>query len=112
MTRDFPQFLRDLLNACPSAGSGVHRWLFRCARQLWAHYSSKAEIVELLAAASFGCGRSIPRREIEAAVEDARKCAWQPSGNGYVAQAAPKWPAVNQEQQEAIIRDGLKLVDL
>lgn len=112
MTRELPQFLRDMLTSCPQSGGGVHRWLFRCARQLHAHYDNPAEIVELLSAASYGCGRSIPRREIEAAVSDAAKCAWTPIGNAQGLKPEAKWPTVNQEQRAAIIRDGFKLADL
>jgi hypothetical protein len=112
MTRELPQFLRDLLSVCPQAGAGVHNWLFRCARQLHAHYSDPGEIVRLLEAASHGCGRTIPQREITAAVQDASKCAWEPSGQGQSYRPEPKWPTLNTEQREAIIRDGFKLVDL
>lgn len=111
MSATLPDFLRTLLSACPPAGAGVHNWLFRCARQLHAH-CGESEIVELLAAASFGCGRSIPRREIEAAVANAAKCAWQPNATGINYQAAPTWPAVNQTRREAIIKDGPALADL
>lgn len=111
MIPTLPSFLRTLLAACPPAGTGVHSWLFKTARQLHAHCAER-EIVELLAAASFGCGRAINRREIEKAVQDASKCAWQPSEQAQTFRPEPKWPNVNQEQREAIIRDGLELADL
>jgi hypothetical protein len=114
VNRELPQWLKDMLSACPSAGTGVHSWLFRCARQLHAHYSDPGEIVRLLEAVSHGCGRPIPLREITAAVQDAAKVAWQPK-NGDTQQhyqAEPAWPVVNEKRRAAIIRDGFKLADL
>ncbi len=112
MTSDLPRFVRDLLSACPQAGNGIHAWLFRCARQLHAHYSDQVEIVELLSAASFGCGRPVPRREIMAAVRGAKLCAWAPSGLNQANHTEEKWPAVDQQKRAEIIRNGIKLLDL
>ena len=39
-------------------------------------------------------------------------CAWQPKGNVAPVQSTAKWPRVNQEQREAIIRDNGGLADL
>jgi len=33
-TDSLPKFLRDVLAAPPTAGAGVHGWLFRCKRRL------------------------------------------------------------------------------
>ena len=111
----FPRFLQELLSARPRAGEGVHGWLFRVARQLHAHMPA-LEIVSLLESRVANCGRSVPRSEIVAAVQNSLGCAWQPGGRGgsqaQPIHAAPKWPGVNQEQREAIIRDGGGLVDL
>ncbi|MGP8198992.1 MAG: hypothetical protein ACLQU4_05755 [Limisphaerales bacterium] len=38
--------------------------------------------------------------------------AWQPSIGGKSKATSAKWPAVNKEQREAVIRDGGTLVDL
>ena len=111
MTRVFPPFLHELLASPPRAGEGVHGWLFRVARQLHAHLPA-GEIVSLLEAQVANCGRHVPRSEIVAAVQNALPCAWQPSGNAASTQPASKWPAVNQEQREAILHDGLGLADL
>jgi hypothetical protein len=111
MTSSLPPFLRDLLAAPPRAGEGVHNWLFRVARQLHAHLPA-GEIVGLLETRVANCGRHVPRHEIVDAVKNALACAWQPRGNAGVVRAAAKWPGVNQEQREAIVRDNGGLADL
>ena len=111
MIRELPQFLRDLLAAPPRAGEGVHAWLFRIARQLHAHLPAP-EIVAMLESRVQGCGRAVSRKEITDAVQNALPCAWQPNGNAAPVQPAAKWPRVNQEQREAIIRDNGGLADL
>ena len=96
MTREFPPFLHDLLASPPRAGEGVHPWLFRVARQLHAHLPA-GEIVRLLETQVASCGRNVPRSEIVAAVQNALACAWQPNGRAAPAQAATKWPSLNEE---------------
>jgi hypothetical protein len=43
----YPQFLVSLLSSCPTAGDGVHQWLFKTARYLHAFHSPE-EICEIL----------------------------------------------------------------
>jgi hypothetical protein len=109
--RELPLFLRDMLAAPPRAGEGVHGWLFQVARQLHAHLPA-GEIVALLEIRARDCGRYVPRNEIVSAVQNSLPCAWQPTGKVAPFKPAPKWPAVNQEQREAIIRGGGGLADL
>jgi hypothetical protein len=111
MTRELPPFLLDLLRAPPRAGEGVHPWLFRVARQLHAHLPA-GEIVRLLESQVATCGRHVSRKEIEDAVRNSICCAWQPSPPRAIQKPAARWPAVNQEQRDAIIRDGGGLADL
>jgi hypothetical protein len=111
MTRDLPPFLDDLLRSPPSAGEGVHGWLFRVARQLHAHLPA-GEIVRLLEAQVANCGRHVPQSEIVDAVQNALSCAWQPRAGARPVQSASRWPLVNQEQREALIRSGGGLADL
>lgn len=112
MTTTLPQFLRDMFTAPPRAGEGVHAWLFRVARQLHAHLPA-GEIVRLLETQVASCGRHVPRNEIVSAVQNSLPCAWQPRGNATPFQSAlKKWPEVNTEQREAIVRDGGGLADL
>ena len=113
MTRpdQFPAFLQEMLESPPHAGEGVHDWLFRVARQLHAHIPA-LEIVSLLESRVENCGRFVPRSEIVSAVQNSLSCAWRPGSRSQSIHPAPKWPGVNQEQREAILRDGVGLVDL
>jgi hypothetical protein len=111
MTRELPSFLNDLLAAPPRAGEGVHGWLYNVARNLHAHLPAP-EIVVLLESRVQGCGRHVSRKEIEDAVKNALACAWQPHGNAAPVQSAAKWPRVNQEQRDAIVRDNGGVADL
>jgi len=111
MTRDLPDFVRDLLNAPPRTGEGVHNWLFRVSRQLHAHLPAN-EIVNLLESRAVHCGRYVPRSEIISAVQNSIGCAWQPNRSARPKVTYSKWPTVNQEQRAAIIRDGAGLADL
>ena len=106
-----PQFLRELIDASPRAGEGVHGWLFRVARQLHAHLPA-GEIVRLLESRVASCGRTVPRSEIIAAVQNSLPVAWQSSKGSASHPVKAKWPAVNQEQRAAIVRDGGGLADL
>jgi len=113
MTRHarLPQFVRDLLATVPHSGNGVHRWLFRVARHLHAHLPA-GEIVTLLRNAVSNCGRYVPQSEIIDAVKNSLACAWQPSNDQASKLAVSKWPIINQEQREPIVRDNGGLVDL
>jgi hypothetical protein len=113
MTRrdQFPAFLQRMLESPPDADEGVHDWLFCVARQLHWHLPA-GEIFSLLKSRVANCGRFVPDREIISAVQNSLACAWQPGNQTKSICAAPKWPSVNQEQREAIIRDGAALVDL
>lgn len=111
MARDLPQFLVELLNACPRAGDGVHAWLFKVSRQLHAHFKSR-EIFDLLQERVRTCGRSVTDCEIWSAIKNSSDCAWQRNGNTASVTTVSKWPEVNQEQRSAIIRDGGGLVGL
>ena len=100
-----PPFIVEMLAAPPRAGEGVHLWLFRLARQLHAHLPAVA-IIALLESRVQGCGRHVSRKEITDAVQNALACAWQPGGGVAPGSHAAKWPGVNTEQREAIVRAG------
>jgi hypothetical protein len=110
-TRDFPQFLLDLLDTPPHAGEGVHHWLFRVARHLHAHLPA-VEIMNLLESRVQGCGRHVIRKEIEDAVRNSFSCAWKPHGASAAIKRQPKWPGINLEQRKAVVRDYGRLADL
>jgi hypothetical protein len=109
--KSMPPFIDDMLAAPPHAGEGVHNWLFRVARQLHAHLPG-VEIIRLLEKRVATCGRHVSRVEIEDAVSNSLKCAWQPNQGSPTATKTAKWPEVNLEQRAAIIRDNGELVDL
>ena len=110
--KTLPPFLTDMLAAPPSAGAGVHAWLFSVARNLHPHMPAP-EIMALLKERTRQCGRTMPDREIQEAVRDSMACAWQPRMDGAPAGvAAPKWPALDMELREAIISDGVGVADL
>jgi hypothetical protein len=106
-----PLFLRELLNAPPRAGEGVHIWLFRVARQLHAHLPA-GEIVNFLENRVANCGRAVSRAEIISAVKNSLPCAWQHKDNTVPVQSAAKWPSITQKQRAAIVREGRGLADL
>jgi len=106
-----PRFLDEMLAAPPRAGEGMHNWLFCVSRQLHVHLPA-GDIVNLLESRAQGCGRHVSRKEIEDAVKNSIPCAWQPNGGTAPVQSAAKWPVVNQEQREAVIRDKGGLADL
>jgi hypothetical protein len=113
--RPLPPFLRDLIASPPRAGSGVHHWLFRVARQLHAHLPA-GDIVKLLQDRVAHCGRHVPRAEIVSAVQSSIACAWHPKYGPTPAPApAPgksKWPKLNQQRRQQIVSKGPGLVGL
>ncbi len=102
-----PQFVRDLLASPPGRGKGLNNWFYRVARVLHP-FRSDEEIISLLQAIT--AGEPVKPGEIVRAVERSRTTAWHP-GQPPIASAL-KWPAVNQEQREAITARGEGLVDL
>ncbi|MGA2029024.1 MAG: hypothetical protein ABSG87_03015 [Verrucomicrobiota bacterium] len=109
--KTLPPFIDEMLAAPPRAGEGVHNWLFRVARQLHAHLPA-GEIVNLLESRVANCGRAVSRAEIISAVQNSLPSAWQRKGIAGPVQSTAKWPKVNQEQREAVVRDDGGLADL
>lgn len=99
-----PRFVLDMLAACPSAGAGVHNWVFRVARVLHPFYADKHEMAVLIGSSALGCGRDVPLQEIEKAIANSEACAWQ---RGQKAQqprvVSSAWPPPNREQIEAVV---------
>jgi hypothetical protein len=94
----------------PKVGEGVNRYCFCLARVLHP-YRDEHEIIETLRALTANCGRTVTEKEIQRAVERSKACAWMP-GETNPVRYAPPWPSVDQEQRQAIIKEGYKLVDL
>ena len=112
ITKELPQFVRDLLAATPGAGEGVNLYIYRVARVLHP-YRSDEEILNILRAVTMNCGRVVTDREIRRAIDNSRATAWKP-GQDTTARIDPPWPNVNVEQREAVVAaaDGFGLVDL
>ena len=104
--KPLPQFARELLASCPSAGAGVHNWLFRTARVLHPFYADKQELALLLEAASAGCGRDVPEQEIIDAILNSAACAWKPGERRNPGIAKPAgWPEYRRDLAESVLDD-------
>lgn len=101
-----PVFLKEMIGSPPCAGSGVHAWLFKVARQLHRHFSS-IEIADLLANAVKDCGRRVSNKEIHDAILNSGHCAWRPQRDKSVVLPmvfSPPWPKFNASAVESVIR--------
>jgi hypothetical protein len=111
---NLPTFLQDVLESCPSAGSGVNHWLFTTGRQLHAHMDEQT-MFSLLKERSRHCGRPVQDKEIARQITCSRQSAWRPRGadvfphaNGIpieikVGPSAPKWPDPDLELIRRIV---------
>jgi len=115
--KELPQFLNLMLANPPSAGKGVHSWLFCTARQLHAHLPA-GQIVAVLENHVAGCGRTVPLTEIVNAVQNSLPCAWSPNAKSLNGKAKTptvpqsKWPAINQTARTTILQNGCNLTKL
>lgn len=105
-----PKFLEDLIDHPPSAGSGVHLWLFNVSRNLHAHMPA-GQIENLLRTRLSNCGRKVPDREIKEAIKHSIDAAWTPKGSaGAVPVSAVATP--NPDLIERLVVDGYRIADL
>src|SRR4051812_30854534 len=94
--KELPQWLSVMLNSCPKHGDGVHRWFFRCARNLHCRFTDKHQLFLLLKSSCQGCGRHVPDSEIWGAIHDSAEHAWTPDAcSTQRAPAEKKWPTRN-----------------
>jgi hypothetical protein len=77
MQERLPRFVRSIINDMPTAGAGVHNWLFRLARYLHGLYP-EGQVFDALKHLSADAGRKVPEREIRQAVINAKAVAWVP----------------------------------
>ena len=109
-----PIFLENLLANPPTAGNGVHCWLFSVARHLHAHMGT-LQMEKLLAEKVKGCGRHVPLSEIRDAIKNSANCAWSPTEhhpeNGH-AEREPKNPQPDFAAIYQIVIGGIGLYDL
>jgi hypothetical protein len=111
---ELPQFLRKLLDACPSAGGGVNDWIFRVGRHLHAHMAEET-MFALLKEKSQGCGRVVRDTEIRRQIECSRRSAWVPDNprsfkhadelqnDIQIVPADPAWPEPNLDLIRRIV---------
>jgi len=101
---ELPKYLRDMISSPPRHTEGVHWWLFRAAKALHRHRDSQT-ICEILARATDGCGRVVPPREIEDAVNNSRQWAGKSSAPRVKGRALPtpsRWPERDEAKIAAI----------
>ncbi|MBE2180181.1 MAG: hypothetical protein IAE97_06885 [Chthoniobacterales bacterium] len=100
-----PKFAADLLAACPSSGTGVHQWLFKCAGALQRAGCGEEEAAALIAKAAAGCGRELEPHEIPDAIKNSKGATTTSTPNSPAAKAAPpasKWPKPKLQLIESI----------
>lgn len=108
----FPDFLQKLIDNPPTAGSGLHDWLFDCARNLHAHLPA-SQIEALLRSKVANCGRPVPDREIKDAIKRSIDFAWQPKGDAGVSKPDINVPPKpDLEKIEKLSRAGARLSDM
>ena len=110
----FPAFLNELLANPPTAGNGIHNWLFCAARQLHVHMGT-VEMERLLLEKAQECGRHVPIQEIRDAIKNSQTCAWTPTEQGPEnshAKPEPKNPPPDIAAIDRIVTNGIGLYDL
>jgi hypothetical protein len=107
-----PQRIQEMLRSCPTAGAGVHSWLIRIAVRLHRFFTDKDVIFALLEKHSASCGRPVEDDEIWQAIENSATWLAGQQGKPINFVAQPRWPEKNEEQIEAIAKEGPKLAEL
>jgi len=112
-----PQFLLEMMENCPIAGSGVNGWLFAVSRHLHAHLDQQS-IFQLLRDKTRHCGRPVTDAEIVRQIKCSLSAAWTPNSpeafahadqldHGIVIQPrSPSWPEADLEAIRAIVSSG------
>ncbi len=109
VAKNLPRWVKTQLASCPPAGKGVHRWLYVVALKLHPYFPDKAELERVLDMATRNCGREVSAAEIENAVRDSLRFLEKPTSQ---TQAVHRWPDRNEEQLQAVVRDGPKFAEL
>ena len=103
-----PQWCADIIANPPQSGDGFHNWLFRAALALWKCGRNENDISAILENAASTCGRHVPASEIQDAVTNSQRDAFQPDN----LVSRPIWPKVDVEKRKAAISDSGNLADL
>ena len=102
-----PYYVRRILDTCPTAGAGVHRWLYLAALALVRSGVDPKMAALLIREATADCGRYVDSREIQEAVRNAYRAVDLDGDVSILSVPRPAaWPAVNDEQVEAISLNG------
>jgi hypothetical protein len=100
---------REILESCPNAGTGVHKWLFIAALKLHRSFSDKNHLAQVLAEATAKCGRDVPSEEIRNAVQNSLRIV---DGSSETEPGYRRWPGRNSDKIKEIVSSGLRLSDL
>ena len=113
-----PTYANNLLNSCPTAGAGVHNWLFRTARVLH-RFMPDERIARELRHRADSCGRTVPDKEITDAVANSERLSGKTrnarSSLRYKLKGkkiASKWPTKQEGKIREICASGFGLADL
>jgi hypothetical protein len=114
-----PGYLQEMVLRPPSAGTGLHAWIFKVSLKLHAHLSP-LEIYRLLRHVTTNCDRFVPDREITAAISNsARISKPEVDLNGLTAFRNPNsifspgsaWPACDKTLQREATRGHVPFED-
>ncbi len=115
-----PGWIESLLTNRPAAGSGIHPWLFECARGLIA-WRTPQETFRILRAEADKCSRHVPDREILDCLKNARN-NWQPQSSAaraialmQIEKQAPRqkaWPEIDWPAVASIAKTGDSIATL
>ena len=106
--KNLPRWCIDIISNPPRSGEGFHNWLFRAARALWKCGRTENDIRSFLENAAVGCGRHISDREIDQALKNSQRDAYQ-FENEYRVQP---WSVLNQEKRKEALASGHGVANL
>ena len=106
-----PQCQRRL-NSCPQAGDGVHDWIGSTALSLANYLDDPRQIVQLLLEYSSGCGRHVPAREVNDAVNSAMVMVQGEQNAETSDLSRPKWPELHPGLKKRADAEEFTLADL
>lgn len=107
-----PTRIKDMLRACPRAGNGVHQWIIKVAVRLIRYLEDWNDIYYLIDKHSANCGRPVEEDEIRDAIRSGARWLSEQRGKPSDVPHAPKWPELNMDLVQSIVRDGPTLADL
>jgi len=116
--RQLPAWLQSEIAHPPTAGSGIHAWLFKCAKGLKA-WRTAQQAYEILRTAANNCTRHVPDREIVDCLNNAHN-NWRPEigvprSVTLMGQQAPRekaHPEIDWETISAIAKAGGSIATL